>query len=711
MQSIDAKTGGETGRGVFWLCLALIMLVGALLRFWRLGALGLIVDEGYQALAVQGILDHGLPELDSGLLYTRSFIFLYLQALSNAVFGLNEFAMRFPAALFGVATIPLAYWFGRSLIGVRAGWLLAVLFALSAWEIEYARYARFYTLFQGLYMIGLVAWFRGFIQMKVGWRWAFAGVFLLAIITQPLGVMLGMSFVYLLPLRGYTAARKWVYFFLAGACGAFWVLFNKAYWTVTDMLSTAVVESEGQNAVPVATEPASTAVGRLIEKVLAMVPAVKLPGLRFVKVVTEHDAWVLVAGAVVLALVSVLIVWLSTRSRWAAREAGQPRPTWKWLPGVVLLVAIAWTGLVHMAALAMVLAVAYLAFYVRSWKQLLRPEVVASALSCWAGMFAWVVWFKLSPHASLTEGLREMLSFPALWSYWFQWMLPGWPLMLGMMAVGFVVLARRSVTEDDTMNPYWFILAATLVPMVVTAQLEWKFSESRYFFHLYPLMLLWIVVLVVAVGDVVKAKLPAMGGRWQMAALTAVLGVALLLLSQDADPCKAWAVTSREYGKHKDPVRSVLNFRWHANFHQDLKTASEAVRPEIGENDVVIVVGPPHQATVYRHYLGRVDYIATSLDPYLSLATDAQGRLVDLVTGGVMVSTAAGLQKVRDEADGQVWLFSDWPLVADDCWYLSDAEPALKELVIQWMEEPYKTAEDYRTTVNRLPGGQMTDGG
>jgi hypothetical protein len=46
--------------------LSILLIIAAWLRLANLGALGLQVDEGVQALAVQGWLDTGLPMLPSG---------------------------------------------------------------------------------------------------------------------------------------------------------------------------------------------------------------------------------------------------------------------------------------------------------------------------------------------------------------------------------------------------------------------------------------------------------------------------------------------------------------------------------------------------------------------------------------------------------------------------------------------------------------------
>ena len=87
--------------GVMLLLMGLLA-AGFWLRVRHLEDLGLVVDEGNQALAVRGILQYGVPKVDSGLIYARAVSFLYAQAASAALFGLNEFSLRFPSVLFGV---------------------------------------------------------------------------------------------------------------------------------------------------------------------------------------------------------------------------------------------------------------------------------------------------------------------------------------------------------------------------------------------------------------------------------------------------------------------------------------------------------------------------------------------------------------------------------------------------------------------------------
>jgi 4-amino-4-deoxy-L-arabinose transferase-like glycosyltransferase len=97
-----------------WLLLALLLLSG-LLFFLGLGDIGLTDrDEGRNAEAGREMFESGdrLTPTFNGELRVAKPVFLYwLMDQSYRVFGVNEFAARFPSALFGVGLILIHYLF------------------------------------------------------------------------------------------------------------------------------------------------------------------------------------------------------------------------------------------------------------------------------------------------------------------------------------------------------------------------------------------------------------------------------------------------------------------------------------------------------------------------------------------------------------------------------------------------------------------------
>jgi hypothetical protein len=211
-----------------WWPLILIVGLGAYLRLAHLGALGFRWDEDLSGLAVRAILEKGVPELPSGMVYLRGGVFSHLMAASASLFGFDEFALRLPAALFGIALIVMAYCFGAALFGRIVGLVTAALLAVSFWDIDLARYARFYSAFSVLYVLTLYAIWR----FRVKTPSTAGGVVCVALAITTLSLhdlaySLALAFFYPLVLRGPTGwrrPREWLWpIASSGVLAAFYV--------------------------------------------------------------------------------------------------------------------------------------------------------------------------------------------------------------------------------------------------------------------------------------------------------------------------------------------------------------------------------------------------------------------------------------------------------------------------------------------------------
>jgi 4-amino-4-deoxy-L-arabinose transferase-like glycosyltransferase len=104
------------------MALVLLTLLGAALRFWRLGALALVGDEAYYWLWSRHLAlsyyDH-----PAGV--------AVLVRLSTMLGGSSEAGIRWLNATLGVAAIPLAWQLTRQRVSTRAAWATAVLMAVS----------------------------------------------------------------------------------------------------------------------------------------------------------------------------------------------------------------------------------------------------------------------------------------------------------------------------------------------------------------------------------------------------------------------------------------------------------------------------------------------------------------------------------------------------------------------------------------------------
>lgn len=127
----------------------LLLILGFALRFYKLGEIpfGLYQDEtaiGYNAYS---ILKTGRDEYGVKLpLYFKSFgdyklpVYIYLTSMSIAVFGMTEFVVRFPSALFGFLTLPLVYFLVKKFANKENLALATMgLLAINPWHLHYNR--------------------------------------------------------------------------------------------------------------------------------------------------------------------------------------------------------------------------------------------------------------------------------------------------------------------------------------------------------------------------------------------------------------------------------------------------------------------------------------------------------------------------------------------------------------------------------------------
>jgi 4-amino-4-deoxy-L-arabinose transferase-like glycosyltransferase len=128
---------------VYRLFLLVLLIVGAYLRLHQLDGQSLYHDEIHMVTYVRGLLAKGYPYKMVGSierpLATYELV-PYPIALSMQVFGANDFALRLPAALFGITTILLLYVIGKEVFDARVGLLAAAMFTFCPQALIWAKY-------------------------------------------------------------------------------------------------------------------------------------------------------------------------------------------------------------------------------------------------------------------------------------------------------------------------------------------------------------------------------------------------------------------------------------------------------------------------------------------------------------------------------------------------------------------------------------------
>lgn len=157
---LPAAATDEKPHAVLYFITAAAVLLGLWARFKGLGTWPLGSDEYYIARSVEDILRTGLPQYDCGGFYTRGLLFQYLLAPLRLAGMSAELSARFVAAVTSVIALPAAYILGRRVHGPTVGLLVVCVLALSAWELDIARFGRMYAPFQAVFAWYLVYFVR-----------------------------------------------------------------------------------------------------------------------------------------------------------------------------------------------------------------------------------------------------------------------------------------------------------------------------------------------------------------------------------------------------------------------------------------------------------------------------------------------------------------------------------------------------------------------
>jgi 4-amino-4-deoxy-L-arabinose transferase-like glycosyltransferase len=541
---------------LFWVAL---MAVALGLRLPNLGRLGLWGDEGYTAIAVKAILEHGYPVLPTGGMYLRSVSFLYVDAVSAMIFGLNEFALRLPSVVVNLGTIWMTYLLGSRLAGRNVGLIAAIMMVFSSWEIEFARHARMYAAFQFLYVCSVYVFYRGFIEGNKACRWVIAPIWLLTMMVHELGVVLAVLFLVPVLIKDCTPTTIWKAFAGFLFFGLVGIAVAQVVWAARFGEPEA-----GLEAASVTT---------------ATVNQAMLPFEHLLKVLEANQQ----AGVIGIVLGFLTIVAVAARG-FRSRDG-----RWRYVALIPLIMACA-IGQLGLAAIWLIMC---LSVFLKKMKDRWDTPIVAGVEILVVGSVAWglAAW---AGGVSVKASIRLFFDYPYLYERFGKFLLADWPIETGLATFGAIVLWVHYVKERD--HRAGFALAALIGPVLVVSLIPRGDDGARYSFHLFPLVLMWGSC---AIAYIATKFIP---GKAQLLKISGLL-LLLLLLPSDMGLFHGIGIAQREYGDAftRPHIASIKAFP----FYPDYKTPTEQIRKHLRDNDLVVSM----RETIPLYYVGRLDYM------------------------------------------------------------------------------------------------------
>jgi 4-amino-4-deoxy-L-arabinose transferase-like glycosyltransferase len=140
-----------------WLAVSALTLIGAILRFWDVGRLGILhFDEGIYALSGLWIRSSkGLASLDPSVAFYAPPVFPTLVGMMYLILGTSDTSAVLVSLLTGVATIPFAAWVAGRSFGRGAAVAAAALLAFCGPHVAFSRMALTDATFLLIFLLAL----------------------------------------------------------------------------------------------------------------------------------------------------------------------------------------------------------------------------------------------------------------------------------------------------------------------------------------------------------------------------------------------------------------------------------------------------------------------------------------------------------------------------------------------------------------------------
>jgi hypothetical protein len=562
--------------------LALIVAVGAVVRFWGLGNVGLHGDEKTMALPALHLLEYGTPEMPSGFLYPRAVAQLYLMAGSVLAFGRSAWALRLPSAICGVLLIGLAWLAGRRFLEPRWNLALAAAVALLPGFIADAQTARMYVF--------LVAGVTGFMALLFAWERTGRRGYLIAAVLE---MAVSMEF------HTLSIFSAWLCF-LPGLLGG---------ERHTPQVQARLLRQGAVAFVAIAAEYLALNRWMSLEYPHALLGRIAGTPLNAPRAVPPplHLLWPLA-----LLLPALALAWYVIRER-----GGLP---------TALLTAALVAQVSRLDHVALILIIAALVLARRNGS--LRVARLALYFAVCALLAAAQVVYLRAQHAgTVSQILGLLLGWPSVRAYLVASRYSQAALLVAVcgLAAGLWRLAHRERVPDYVL----FLTLGSWIPLLQIGYFKWNPAPRYIEGQLMPLL----IVAFATVQDATRAVTRARASRvsdsgMRVRALAARYGAAAaaVLCLLVIDPSRLPAAVNPSYAHYPD--------------HEGAAAFVKSQHP--GPHDIIVA----EDALMQTYYLGHVDYWLEDRDMAAPFLRKVDGRWVDEYTGAPLIGSGAQLKRL-----------------------------------------------------------------
>jgi len=551
----------------------LATLFGLYARFRGIGVWPLADDEYHTTESVGSILKHGVPAFECGGYYVRGILYQYLLALLSFLPGIEQVSLfRSVTVLSNLLCLPPLYLIARRMGGSYVAMGAIVLFMLSVWEVEYARYIRMYAPFQALFVWYLYYLFRILVDKdKSCFKWIYilsivsvfvyeAGIFLVLLNFFP--VLSGKS--------RMTAARA-----LAPV-----LILAFAYYTLTFDFMFKAANEVFLSTLALEPAPNVSTLGQLVIPNTFLYSLIGMP------------EWYGALFLLLAVLAGILYLLINNR---------ETHYSYKLIFTFWILLAV----LNQYSLIVYSLAV----FWLIGWLEhggVRGRDVMYLFVAFLGSAVFWVVYALNTSawHTLYSAGVDDPLwkilvtftKYPNLVDKIYRPWMAGIPVTTCLSAA--LIATGLSVSGRDV-NPvsrmYFRLLAALIIILCLLVGLTLQpYNNSRYTFFMYPVIILLVLYSIRQIAHVLAS------GKYIQSWLFLLMAGSYVALADDYDFRHLAMIDSAEIN-----YRTVYDTpkTFHLFNRMDFRTPAEYVNERMGPDDIVITsVRPAH------YYLDRLDY-------------------------------------------------------------------------------------------------------
>jgi hypothetical protein len=448
----------------FWFLLAgSALAIGIYFRFLSFWVWPLATDEYFIYRSMSFILDSGIPEFPCGGYYSRGLLYQYVTIPLLAIGISPEASIRLVAILSNLAMLPAAYLLARRIGGIRLAAVIVTILALSTWEIELARFGRMYAPFQAVFL-----WYvyHAYCLIQTDdhrhWRWLL-GLSLVAPLVWEGGITVALlNFLPILMRR-----TSWRFGHLVAAV----IIFSTAViFLQTDFRTMGPASADHPPIVELSAADSVAPQGKFSFLGPQLVEAPVLGSI--------------------LVVLSLILVAGFARLLPAYKSESRAIVTLFMLTACILLNQILLAVMVFLGASLV------------NWFRLqdvLLPRYRRIFLPLCGMLVIWIAValgfqteeIPISGPKALIKGLLPLISFPDLIdSFLYPWLL-SIPLMLVVLLFGSgLALANSLFSRNYEYSGIRLLLSIVIVSLTVIGAVTIRYTETRYSFHLYPLLVI-----------------------------------------------------------------------------------------------------------------------------------------------------------------------------------------------------------------------------